>query len=158
MLINIFTLADGYSRHVEFAQNAQPQFSSLYWKELINILWMCIYVFKKYICTIKSIDAYRRPAAFGPYEVWIAHDVYCRHEEMKHKLIPFWYWKELSNILWTCVHVSNVLKVYTGTIKSDNWHLRQYQSYISNWYINGKVFTSTTAWKPKSSSSSRNDR
>ena len=27
--------------------------------------------------------------------------------------------------------------------------LRQYQSYISNWYINGKVFTSTTEWKPK---------
>ena len=28
--------------------------------------------------------------------------------------------------------------------------LRQYQSYISNnWYINGKVFTSTTALKPK---------
>ena len=26
--------------------------------------------------------------------------------------------------------------------------LRQYQSYISNWYINGKVFTSTTPWKP----------
>ena len=23
------------------------------------------------------------------------------------------------------------------------------QSYISNWYINGKVFTSTTPWKPK---------
>ena len=27
--------------------------------------------------------------------------------------------------------------------------LRQYQSYISNWYINGKVFTSITAWEPK---------
>ena len=27
--------------------------------------------------------------------------------------------------------------------------LRQYQSYISNWHINGKVFTSTTAWEPK---------
>ena len=27
--------------------------------------------------------------------------------------------------------------------------LRQYQSYISNCYINGKVFTSTTPWKPK---------
>ena len=64
--INTFTLADGYSRHVEFAQNAQPQFSTLYWKELSNILWMCIYVFKKYICTIKSIDAYRRHVAFGP--------------------------------------------------------------------------------------------
>ena len=42
VVINTFTLADGYSRHVEFAQNAQPQFSSLYWKELSNILWMCI--------------------------------------------------------------------------------------------------------------------
>ena len=27
--------------------------------------------------------------------------------------------------------------------------LRQYQSYINNWYINGKVFTITTVWKPK---------
>ena len=27
--------------------------------------------------------------------------------------------------------------------------LRQYQSYISNWHINGKVFKSTTAWEPK---------
>ena len=26
--------------------------------------------------------------------------------------------------------------------------LRQYQSYISNWYVNGKVFTSTTTWEP----------
>ena len=32
--------------------------------------------------------------------------------------------------------------------KKSPW-LRQYQSYISNWYINGKVFTSTTPWKPK---------
>ena len=28
-------------------------------------------------------------------------------------------------------------------------YLRQYQSYSSIWYINGKVFTSTTAGKPK---------
>ena len=28
-------------------------------------------------------------------------------------------------------------------------YLRQYQSYISNWYINGKVFTSTTPWEPE---------
>ena len=27
--------------------------------------------------------------------------------------------------------------------------LRQYQSYISNWYVNRKVFTSTTTWEPK---------
>ena len=32
--------------------------------------------------------------------------------------------------------------------KKSPW-LRQYQSYISNWFINGKVFTITTAWKPQ---------
>ena len=32
--------------------------------------------------------------------------------------------------------------------KNLSW-LRQYQSYISNLYINGKVFMSTAAWKPK---------
>ena len=32
--------------------------------------------------------------------------------------------------------------------KKSHW-LRQYQSYISNSYINGKVFKSTTPWKPK---------
>ena len=30
--------------------------------------------------------------------------------------------------------------------KKSPW-LRRYQSYISNWYINGKVFTGTKAWK-----------
>ena len=30
-------------------------------------------------------------------------------------------------------------------------YLRRYQSYISNWYINGKVFTSNTPWKPQNS-------
>ena len=32
--------------------------------------------------------------------------------------------------------------------KKSPW-LRQYQSYIINWYVNGKVFTSTTTWEPK---------
>ena len=32
--------------------------------------------------------------------------------------------------------------------KKTPW-LRQYQSYISNWYINREVFTSTTTWEPK---------
>ena len=27
--------------------------------------------------------------------------------------------------------------------------VRQYQSYISNWYVTGKVFRSTTTWEPK---------
>ena len=32
--------------------------------------------------------------------------------------------------------------------KESPW-LRQYQPYISNWYVNGKVSTSTTTWEPK---------
>ena len=32
--------------------------------------------------------------------------------------------------------------------KKSPW-LHQYQSYISNWYVNGKIFTSTTTWEPK---------
>ena len=32
--------------------------------------------------------------------------------------------------------------------KKSPW-LRQYQFYICNWYFNGKVFTSTTPWKPQ---------
>ena len=32
--------------------------------------------------------------------------------------------------------------------KKSPW-LCQYQSCISNWYVNGKVFTSTTTWEPK---------
>ena len=32
--------------------------------------------------------------------------------------------------------------------KKSPW-LRQYQSYVSNWYVKGKVFTSTTTWEPK---------
>ena len=32
--------------------------------------------------------------------------------------------------------------------KKTPW-LRQYQSYMSNSYVNGKVFMSTTAWEPK---------
>ena len=53
-----------------------------------NIFFFQRGLFWKHICTIKSIDAYRRHAAFGTYEVWIAHDIYCRHEVMKHELIP----------------------------------------------------------------------
>ena len=52
-----------------------------------------------------------------------------------------------------CWHVSiwgfqNRVCLSVPQEKKSPW-LRQYQSYISNWYINGKVFTSTTPWKPK---------
>ena len=52
-----------------------------------------------------------------------------------------------------CRHVSmwgfqNPVCLSVPLEKKSPW-FRQYQSYISNWYINGKVFTSTTPWKPK---------
>ena len=55
---------------------------------------------------------------------------------------------------FVCRHVSiwgfrNLVCPYPECPYPENWKspwLRQYQSYISNWYINGKVFT---AWKPR---------
>ena len=54
---------------------------------------------------------------------------------------------------FVCRHVSmwefqNRVCLSVHREKKSPW-LCQYQSYISNRYINGKVFTSTTAWKPK---------
>ena len=44
--------------------------------------------------------------------------------------------------------ILSVPRVSVCRKKKSPW-LRQYQSYISNWYVNGKVFTSTTTWEPK---------
>ena len=44
--------------------------------------------------------------------------------------------------------ILSVPRVSVRWEKKTPW-LRQYQSYISNWYVNGKVFTSTTSWEPK---------
>ena len=44
--------------------------------------------------------------------------------------------------------ILSVPRVSVWREKKSPW-LRQYQSYISNWYVNGKVFTSTTTWEPK---------
>ena len=44
--------------------------------------------------------------------------------------------------------ILSVPRVSVCREKKSPW-LRQYQSYMSNWYVNGKVFTSTTTWEPK---------
>ena len=44
--------------------------------------------------------------------------------------------------------ILSVPRVSVCREKKSPW-LRQYQSCISNWYVNGKVFTSTTTWEPK---------
>ena len=69
------------------------------------------------------------------------------------QLIPnFELWVEIFCVP-TCFHVripKPCLSVcLSAPRKKKSSYLRQYQSYISNWYINGKVFTSTTPWKPQ---------
>ena len=44
--------------------------------------------------------------------------------------------------------ILSVPRVTVCREKKSPW-LCQYQSYICNWYDNGKVFTSTTTWEPK---------
>ena len=44
--------------------------------------------------------------------------------------------------------ILSVPRVSVCREKKSLW-FRQYQSYISNWYVNGKVFTSTTTWETK---------
>ena len=41
------------------------------------------------------------------------------------------------------------IRILTFDEELKSTRLRQHQSYISNWYINGIVFTRTTPWKPK---------
>ena len=41
------------------------------------------------------------------------------------------------------------IRILTRDDELKSPYLRQYQSYNSNWYINGKVFTSTTTWTHK---------
>ena len=62
------------------------------------------------------------------------------------------FWVEIFCVP-TCFHM-RILKQCLYVHLSIPWEnkslwLHQYQSYISNWYINGKIFKSTTPWEPK---------
>ena len=56
---------------------------------------------------------------------------------LQHGNPKIWFFFKFEILILTCAE----------ELKSPSLH--QYQSYISNWHINGKVFTSTTAWEPK---------
>ena len=77
-----------------------------------------------------SGEAYRDRRLTTNFELWV--EIFC---------VP------------TCFHMripKPCLSVHLSAPreKKSPW-LRRYQSYITNWYINGKVFMSTTTWKPK---------
>ena len=46
------------------------------------------------------------------------------------------------------IQILSVPRLSVCREKKSPW-LCWYQSYLSNWYINGKVFTNTTTWEPK---------
>ena len=80
--------------------------------------------------SLSSWEAYRDQQLTTNFEFWI--EIFC---------VP------------TCFHMKipkPCLSVHLSVPweKKSPW-LRHYQSYISNWYINGMVFTSTTPWKPR---------
>ena len=54
----------------------------------------------------------------------------------------FFFFKVRNQRNW----ILSVPRVSVRREKKSPW-LCQYQSYISNWYVNGKVFTSTTTWE-----------
>ena len=63
-------------------------------------------------------------------------------------MFPYDYSKTVSVCLSVRPSVFPSVHLSVPREKKLPW-LRQYQSYISNWYINRNVFTSTTPWKPK---------
>ena len=77
-----------------------------------------------------SGEAYRNRRLTTNFELWV--EIFC---------VP------------TCFHVTIPKPCLSVCLSAPREKisslLRQYQSYISNWYINGKVFTSTTPWKTK---------
>ena len=56
------------------------------------------------------------------------------------KIFRFFF-KKIRNWILTCI------AILTFAEELESPWLRQYQSNIGNWYINRKVFTSTTPWK-----------
>ena len=78
---------------------------------------------------------------------------------------PTWVIDTSMERSWRVLHHGNPIIWFFFFFKVRNWILfvprlsvrREkkspwlcwYQSYISNWYVNGKVFTSTTTWEPK---------
>ena len=81
-----------------------------------------------------SGEAYRDWQLTTNFEFWV--EIFC---------VPTCFYMRISK---PCLSVRPSVNLSVPREKKLPW-LRQYQSYISNWYINWKVFTSTTAWKPK---------
>ena len=79
---------------------------------------------KYYYASPSSGETYRDRRLTNNFELWV--EIFC---------VP------------TCFHMRIPEPCLSVCLSVCPW-LRQYQSYISNWCINRKIFTSITAWKP----------
>ena len=82
-----------------------------------------------YYASPSSVDAYSDWQLTSNFELWV--EIFC---------VP------------TCFHMRIPKLCLFVTLKKKSLYLRQYQSYSNystNWYTNGKVFTSATTWKRK---------
>ena len=93
----------------------------IYYASWHGIYW---YIYISRPRSWSSGDAYSYTQLSPYFEHWVEFFV-CRH-----------------------VYIWGFRKHVCPSEKKSPW-LRQYQSYSSNWYINGKVYTSTTTWKPR---------
>ena len=70
-----------------------------------------------------------------------------RHPGTNIATLNFELWVEIFCVP-TCFHMRILKSCLSVPRQRKLSSLRQYQSYISNWYIDRKVFTSTTRWTP----------
>ena len=114
------------------ARETQVKDSSLCWT-LHDRQWFCISL----LCIPDLREAYRDRRLTTNFELWV--EIFC---------VPTCFHMRIQK---PCLSVCP--SVCPHPEKRNHLSFRQYQSYMSNWYINGKVFTSTTPWKPKNMNS-----
>ena len=129
-----FTLGRNYSVVLRFASlDVKRTVVRQGWATSARLLWRCDWIYLELIrinyASPSSGEAYRDQQLTPNFELWA--EFFC---------------------VSTCFHrittLKSCLRLSVPRKKKSSW-FRQYQSYSSEWYMIGKVFTSTTPWKPK---------
>ena len=105
---------------------------------------MFFFFFKKVRNWILSVPREKKSPSLHQYQSyisnWYLHQWKGLHQNYTMETQIFYFFQKSSKLNFNLCQRTEITL------------LRQYQSYISNWYINGQVFISmvaTTTWKPK---------
>ena len=122
-----------------------------------KLLWLLTkrnHIIRQYQSYISNCKVFTSHPFSKKFEIRILTFV----EELKSSQfnISNWYWNGLHEYYtWKPRNVKiskNSKLTKLNSVRTPSFRMPrkdQYQSYISNWYVNGKVFTSTTTWEPK---------